>query len=122
MSPSRRTIILICVVLAIVFGAVLLVKHFSETALSVRTLFEKTGTVARITFVIPSYTQPGLSDAPSLTCIEFEDADALTLLGVLSFEEGKTYHIVYSEHHEYGRGEQWSGKYYVAESVEEISP
>ena len=122
MSLSWRKIVLVCVVIATIFVAILLVKHFSGTAFFVRTLFEKTGKVTRITFVIPSYTQLGLEDAPSLTCIEFEDEDALTLMGVLSLEEGKTYHVVYSEHREDGRGEQWSGKYYVAESTEEIYP
>ena len=55
---------------------------------------EKIGKIKGITFVYPI---PGDCCSMPLTCIAFEDGDALKLYNILDIEGGKTYRIVYQK-------------------------
>ena len=58
---------------------------------------------------------------PDMTTIEFEDGETITFMGrIEGIQIGRKYRIVYHEKNEYFRGESWSGKYNVIDSIEEV--
>jgi len=130
MSLSKKQLISLCVVVSfgicIVMVECLLQAPCSNSPIS----FEKTGRISSKEYLLFPWghsTQTGAyiheDWTPPLTCIAFEDGEMLILMGIIKdIKVNKTYCIVYSGHGEYFRYEQWSEKYYLAESIEEIHP
>jgi hypothetical protein len=129
MLTSKKGLSLLCVSVVVVVSVALVIAKSALEASSSEgqtpikhEYFEKTGKIKRITYFMASL-QPEEPNTPPLTCLEFEDGDALVLWGTLTnVEEGKTYSIVYVEHDTQSDKRYWTSTYYMASEIEEIPP
>jgi hypothetical protein len=129
MLTSRKGLSLLCVSVVVVVSVALVIAKSALEASSSEgqtpiapEYFEKTGKIKRITYLYAPI-QPEEPNTPPLTCLEFEDGDALGLWGTLTnVKEGKTYRIVYVEHDTKTDKRYWTSTYYVASEIEEIPP
>lgn len=108
---AKKRLMLILVVALCVSVVVVIIKFSSGDPLPM----EKIGKVKDMNYW--SWWDPG---KPPVTILRFEDGDAMHFVGQIeSVEVGGTYRIVYREARIDFIGE-WSGNFYVVDSVEKI--
>ena len=111
--PSKKRLLIFCIIVVFVISlGVVIAKHLSSES----SLMVKEG-IIKDTRVWDLTNYPG---RPDETMMKFEDGETIVFIGQIEgIQVGRKYRIVYHEKHEYFRG-QWSGKYNVIDSIEEI--
>ena len=125
MLLSKKQSIVLCLIVVVIVSVVVVL---ATNPLVESSSVEEIGKIKDT-----SYWEFAEPDKPSSTGLIFEDGDVLVFEGVIeNIEIGRTYRITYHKQHRTilgpdhtvglhgGRELEWSGEYYILESIEEV--
>ena len=125
MPLGKRHLLILGLIVAVTVSVVVVI---AIKALGESSPIEKIGKIKDISYW--EFVEP---NKPSCTKLKFEDGDVLLFKGIIgNIEIGRTYHIIYHKQHQiclgpdhplglHGGGTlDWSGEYYILDSIEEV--